>query len=108
MNTENKYHYNYGNKLNSSAQLYYKFRIKNVFSIAPNAGVTFEQSKKDVDSKFPVDISGGRLLTGSLGLEAAFKKIALGGNWQAPLSQNLANGFVRSNNRLMVHVSFVL
>lgn len=108
INTANKYHYNYGNKLNASAQLYYKFRIKDKFTLAPNAGIMYEHSKKDIDNKFLVDISGGDLMTGTLGVETSYKKISIGGNWQSPLSQKLANGFVRSNNRMMVHVSFVL
>jgi len=108
INTANKYNYNYGNKLNASAQLYYKFRIKNKFTLAPNAGMMYEHSKKDIDNKFIVDISGGDLMTGTLGLETSYKKISIGGNWQSPLSQKLANGFVRANNRMMAHVSFVL
>lgn len=108
INTENKYHYRYGNKFNTSAQAYYKFRIKNTVMIAPNAGIMYETSQKDLDNKFAVDVSGGNLLTGALGIETAYKKISVGANWQTPLSQNLANGFAKANNRMMVHVSFIL
>lgn len=108
MNTANKYDYSYGNKLNTTAQLYFKFRVKNKFTIAPNTGITYENSKKDIDNQILVDVSGGNLLLGTLGVETTFKKISLGGNWQAPLSQNLANGFVKANNRVMLHVSFLL
>lgn len=108
MNTENKYHYNYGNKLNGTAQLYYKWKIKNKFTASPNLGIAYENSKKDIDSKIMVDVSGGSLLLGSLGAEITTKKVSLGGNWQTPLSQNLANGFVKSNNRVMLHISFML
>jgi hypothetical protein len=108
INTANKYDYGYGHKLNTAAQLYYKFRVKNKFTIAPNAGVNYENSKKDIDNKIKVDVSGGNLLLGTLGAETTFKKISFGGNWQMPLSQNLANGFVKANNRVMVHVSFML
>lgn len=108
MNTANKYDYSYGNKFSAATQLYYKWRIKNKFTIAPNAGVSYENSKKDIDSKIVADISGGRLLLGTLGFETTFKKIALGANWQTPLTQNLANGTVKANNRMMLHVSFLL
>lgn len=108
INTSNKYDYSYGNKLNTTAQLYYKFRIKNKFTIAPNAGVTYENSKKDIDNKIMVDVSGGDLLLGTLGVESTFKKISFGGNWQTPLSQNLANRFVKANSRVMLHISFLL
>ncbi len=108
MNTANKYHYNYGNKLNTSAQLYFKFNIKNKVTIAPNAGVSYEISKHDIDNKFIVDITGGRLLSGTLGVETALRKITIGANWQTPLSQRLANGFVKAKNRMMAHISFIL
>jgi hypothetical protein len=107
INTANKYQYNYGNKLNSTAQLYYKFRVKNKCTLAPNAGIMYERSKKDIDNKIAVDVSGGNLLVGSLGIETSFKKIAVGASWQAPLAQNLANGFVKANNRAMLHLSFL-
>ncbi|MFT3909221.1 MAG: transporter [Ferruginibacter sp.] len=106
MNTANKYDYNYGNKLSVGTQLYYKYRIKNKLLLAPNAGLLFENAAKDIDRKFDVDISGGRILCGSIGLETGFRKIAIGANWQTPLSQNLANGFVKAGNRCMLHVSF--
>lgn len=108
INTANKYDCNYGNKLNTTAQLYYKLRVKNKFTFAPNAGVTYENSKKDIDNKIVVDVSGGNLLLGTFGIETSFKKISLGANCQTPLSQNLANGFVKANNRMMLHVSFLL
>ena len=77
-------------------------------TVAPNAGVQFENSGHDVDNHLSADISGGRLLSGTLGLETSFKKISVGANWQTPISQSLANGIVRANDRMMVHVSFLL
>lgn len=108
MNTANKYKYNYGNKLNISAQGYYKLMQKNAFSISPNAGIMYEQSKKDIDNKIRVDMSGGKLLLGTIGAEATYGKILLGGNWQTPLSQQLASGFVKANGRMMIHLSVLL
>lgn len=108
MNSANKYKYNYGNKLSTSAQFYYKWRVKNQVTLAPNAGMMFESARKDIDNKIKVDVSGGRLLLGTIGLESSFKKVSLGAVWQKPLSQNLANGIVKANSRVMVHVSFSL
>jgi hypothetical protein len=108
MNSDNKYDYNYGNKVNSSAQLYYKFRVKEKLTIAPNAGMVYENSKKDIDNKIMVDVSGGNLLQGSLGVETAVKKLSIGASWQTPLSQDLADGFVKTNSRVMLHISFIL
>jgi hypothetical protein len=108
MNTANKYGYNYGNKLNATAQLYYKFKLSQNLTLAPNTGVVYEMSKKDIDNTIPVDISGGNLLQGSVGVETVMKKVSIGANWQTPLAQNLANNVVRANNKIMIHFSLAL
>ncbi len=108
INTANKEDYLYGNKLNVNTQAYYKINIKKKLTIAPNAGVQYETAQSDTDNKFDVAISGGDLLLGTAGIETNVKKIAIGANWQTPLSQSLANGFVKANNRMMVHLSFML
>ena len=105
MNSSNSHHYQYGNKLSNTAQLYYKFRPQHNLSIAPNTGIVYEKADEDFNTGFNVDISGGRVVLGSIGMEAAFNKLSVGGSWQTPISQNLANGFVQTNNRLMLHVS---
>jgi hypothetical protein len=108
VNTVNKYEYRYGNKFSINAQPYYKFRTKSGITLAPNAGVQYETGQKDLDHSYTVDISGGNLLLGTVGIETSYKKIALGANWQTPLSQNLANGIIKANNRLMIHVAILL
>jgi len=106
-NGTNQYRYSYGNKLNFTAQLYYKMKLGNI-TLAPNAGIQFEKAQKDIDNHFEVDLSGGKLLLGTVGVESNIKRVAIGANWQTPFSQNLAGGFVKANNRMMVHVSFAL
>lgn len=108
INTANKYDYTYGNKFNLSSQIYYKFRFFEKFTVAPNAGVLYETANKDMDSKYHADVSGGSILMGTLGIETSFSKISIGANWQSPLSQNLAEGFVKAGNRVMVHLSVSL
>ncbi len=107
INTTNKYDYTYGNKLSLTTQFYQKIKIGNI-ALAPNAGLQFESGKKDTDNHFKVDLSGGNVLMGTIGLETSFKTIAIGANWQTPFSQNMAGGFVKANNRMMVHVAFAL
>lgn len=107
INTTNQQSYRYGNKFNVNVQVYYKFRIKNAVTLAPNTGILFEKAELDKDHSYTVDVSGGRVLLGTVGLEAAYRKIAIGANWQSPMSQDLAGGFVKANNRGMVHISFM-
>jgi len=108
INTANKYDYTYGNKFSSSAQAYYKFRLKDIVTIAPNAGVVYEKAQKDEDKEFAVDISGGNLFLTTVGMETTFKKFSVGGSWQKTISQNLANGIIKANNRVMVHLAVIL
>ena len=108
INTVNKYSYRYGNKFSLSTQAYYKFRLADKISIAPNAGIQYENAAKDMDGRYRADISGGRILLATVGAEAVFNKVIVGANYQLPLSQRLAGGFVKANNRWMIHVSFSL
>lgn len=107
INTLNKEDYRYGNKLSSSLQLYYKFRIMDRATLAPNIGLVAETAAKDIFEGYAEDMSGGNFLAGSLGTELAFKNISLGGNFQLPVSQKLAGGFVKAGNRAMLHVAII-
>ena len=108
INTANQYDYRYGNKFSLNSQVYYKFLIKNKVTIAPNAGVQYERSDEDLDKGLSVSASGGNLLLGTVGVETSFSKFAIGANVQTPFFQNLANGIVGANNRMMVHVAIAL
>ncbi len=105
INTTNQYDYYYGNRFSSTAQLYYKFRIKNKFMIAPNAGISYENSAKDFDGGYSSRNTGGTALFSSFGAELTYKKMALGGNWQPVINQNLGEGVVETGNRAMLHLS---
>jgi hypothetical protein len=104
--TTNKEQYAYGNKLNISTQVYHKFRIGNSITLAPNVGALYENAVKDLDNQVVVDVSGGNILMGTLGLETVIKKITFGANWQTPIYQNLAGKQVIAKDRAMIHVSF--
>jgi len=105
--TANKYDYQYGNKFTLNAQAYYKLRIKKV-TLSPNAGAQYEKAESDMDESFTVNASGGYIWLGTVGLEAAFGKMAIGANFQTPVAQQLAKGIVSANNRVMVHFAFAL
>lgn len=108
MNTANKHDYRYGNKLNIHTQLYHKFRLNKRSSISPSAGMLFENSKRDREDKYPMDISGGQIWMGTIGSEFSYKKIMAGFNWQTALQQELASGMVKSGDKWMLHVAIAL
>lgn len=106
MNTENKYAYRYGNKFTGNMLAYYKFRVLQKVTIAPNAGVLYETAAKDVESKkYEVDVSGGYSLSAVAGVEVALKNVSFGANYQNVRSQDLAGGRAYAGNRVMVHMS---
>lgn len=108
INTANRYDYQYGNKFSLATQLYHKWRVKNKYSIAPNAGLSYETAKRDLNHEVKTDVSGGHLVLAGGGCEISMGKWAVGANFQLPVQQNLANGFVKAGNRGMLHVSIVL
>lgn len=108
LNSANNSNYQYGNKFSWAAQFYYKFRIKDVLTLAPNIGCAYENGQNDKNGKLTVDASGGSISFASLGTEINFRKIAIGGSWQTPITQDLAKGFVRSQNKAMLHFSVLL
>ncbi len=107
INTANNSNYRYGNKFMLSLQGYHKFRILNKITLAPNAGIVYELADKDIDAGYKVGITGGNILLGTVGAEINFNRIAVGGNFQLPLSQHLAGGFAKAGNRSMFHVAFM-
>jgi hypothetical protein len=108
INTVNKYAYEYGNKFNINAQAYYKFSIKPKVTVVPNIGIQFENFQRNIDNGDWVEASGGNLMMATIGIETNFKTIAIGGNFQTPLQQNLGQGIIKANNTFMVQVSVIL
>lgn len=107
INTANKYDYRYANKFTANALLYYKFNIKNQVRIAPNAGIIYETQPKDVVyGQYDVAQSGGYSTTAVAGVEVNIGRISLGGNYQTPMGQQLADGRAKAGDRFMTHISY--
>lgn len=108
INTQNKEEYRYANKFATNVLAYYKFALKkDKIKISPNIGVMVDVQPKDVIyGKYNVDQSGGYSLAAIVGAEINLKKFSFGGNYQLPVSQNLADHRVKSGNRFLVHFSY--
>lgn len=107
INTANGYNYQYGNKLTLNWLAYYKLRVNKKIGIAPNAGLLWESSAKDINQNGnKVFESGGQSLMGTLGAEISFGNFGIGGNFQAPIHQNLAGGTVQGKNRALIQVTW--
>ena len=108
INTVNKDDYEYGNKFNINAQAYYKFSIKHNVAVMPGISIQFENFQRSMDNHEWVEGSSGNLMTGTIGVQTNFKTIAIGGNFQTPLQQNVGKGIIKFNNTWMVQLSFIL
>ena len=107
MNTQNKSAYQYGNKLTANMLLYYKFKVGEMMSVAPNTGILYETSAKDISrSNVKVDLSGGYSTLYTLGAEFRVRRVNIGGNYQHVLAQSLGAGVVQAGSRWMMHVSY--
>ncbi len=107
-NTKNRDNYRYGDKFSVALQVYHKFRVLKAITVAPNAGVLYDVAQKDFDDRYVADISGGKVLMATAGLEARLNRLSIGSSIQHPVSQRLAAGSVEAGGRAMVHVSFIL
>ncbi|RAJ87954.1 hypothetical protein CLV59_101719 [Chitinophaga dinghuensis] len=105
MNTTNHYDYRYGNKFTANILAYYKFRVREKLTLAPDAGVLYEAAAKDLDAGMQMDISGGHTLMGTVGAEVTMGKISIGGNFQPVINQSLAEMRVKAGNRMMIHTT---
>ena len=105
INTVNRYGYQYGNKFTFNMLAYYKFNVKNAFTIAPNAGILYDHAAQDINKSYRVRESGGYSMMGTIGAEISYGKLGFGGNFQTPVSQHLAAGTVHAGNRIMMHIS---
>ncbi|HMH31999.1 MAG TPA: hypothetical protein VK543_03160 [Puia sp.] len=106
VNTANSADYKYGNKLTASSIGYYRFRFHGM-AAAPNIGVVYENTEANALNKQRVEFTGGYVVSGLVGVEFSFNKVAVGFNEQGPIGQHYAGGQTRMQLRGMGHVSFV-
>lgn len=103
----NKDHFQFGNKFSASSFVSYGFNSKTTM-ISPNLGLLYEKTAESKMQNSKVDLTGGSLLQGALGIEFGFNKVSIGANVQLPVAQNFAEEQTRQKVKSMMHVSFLL
>ncbi|MEA5460839.1 hypothetical protein VB796_17400 [Arcicella sp. LKC2W] len=108
MNSQNANEYRFGNRINSNISVIRFVNINPNLMLIPNIGFAYENAAYDVDRGIQNTRTGGEALLGSFGLESYHKKISAGINYQSPITQNLANGELKTNSRLNVHFTIMI
>jgi hypothetical protein len=74
----------------------------------PYTGIYFEQSALDTRNNEKIKETGGYLLASNVGMDIYWnQKLNIGVNYQIPLSQDLAHGEIRANNRVVFQASWL-
>ncbi|MCU0437185.1 MAG: hypothetical protein MUC49_04675 [Raineya sp.] len=108
INTNNAKNYRFGNKISGNSNVFYIRKISKHLSLMPYAGIYFEQSALDTRNKEKIKETGGDLLASNAGMDVYWnQKLNIGVNYQIPLSQNLAHGEIRANNRVVLQASWL-
>lgn len=105
-NSINKDDYHYGNKLMANTTFYYKIALRANMRIAPNLGIAYENQQHDRTMGYKIEETGGNILNGTIGAEVNLNRVSFGVTYQNPLSQNLAQGRIKADNKFLAHVSF--
>lgn len=99
--------YRFGNRFYGSANLFYWQNIGQV-AVLPSAGAYFEKASPDSFHSAEFTQNGGGAFFGNIGLNIYYKKIALGGSLQKPISYHQhAEHLTKNNNRASVNISFM-
>ena len=105
VNSENKEEYKFGNKLTAGSFAYYVLPVKSVM-ISPNIGLLYQHTEASQLQGSKVDLTGGKILEGSVGAEISLNRIAVGLSAQLPLAQNFAENQTKEKVKGVAHVSF--
>ncbi len=71
----------------------------------PNLGIYVEDSQTNKQFKQVIENTGGTATFASGGVEAYYKKLSMGFNYQTPVAQNLADGHSKAHDKVTVHVT---
>lgn len=105
-NTTNRNDYRFGNRYNTAAYLFYVQKIKKL-TLMPSAGIYYEHADRDVRRHIYQNGTGGYAAFRTVGLDAYFKSVAIGANYQHPFAQSVADTQAHNRERWIVNFTFM-
>ncbi|MBK8847392.1 MAG: hypothetical protein IPO27_12940 [Bacteroidetes bacterium] len=105
--TINSESFQYGNKLNANAIVYYQFNV-NKMQLNPSTGVFVEQAGKDWNENYYISNSGGTITYAHAALDFYFNKISINTAFQLPVSQTLNMPQPEMKFRIITGISVAL
>ena len=106
INTKGKNDYQFGNRYNVSANLFYWQNFGGV-AVLPSAGVYYENAQPDQYFDSHKMQGGGSAWFGNVGVNAYYKRVAVGGTFQKPLGHHADEHITESNSRSMVNIMYL-
>lgn len=107
LTTENSEHFQFGNRFNANATVYYQCAVKNTL-LYPNLGTYFEQAGKDWNENYYLSNSGGTIVYAHAGLDVYFNKLSLSAALQLPVNQTLNTPQPEMKYRLITGISYAI
>lgn len=107
INQTNKNGYRFANRLTNSLIL---FRTTHAgsFTFMPNVGLFSEMAKQDIRNGERNSFTGGIMSNASAGVEAYYKKTAVGFSYQIPVYQTVADRELLLKKQFSVHITKLL
>lgn len=102
--TEGAQNYQAGNSFNAYAVYFLQFQVGDKVLLAPNAGLYYEASEKDLWNDLKQDLTGGNVTFAQVGLDFNITQTTLSLVYQQPISQNLNGNQIMHSSRLSVGV----
>lgn len=102
INTANSNAYKFGNRLGMSILGYHTLTGKG-YSVLPLAGARIETYAKDFqnfDKRWRDDLTGGRVVFATFGLQAFYKRIGFNANYSLPLAQAYSDNMVSAGRKM--------
>ncbi len=105
-NTKNAESYRFGDQTYGTAELFRTFEIGKL-NLMPSAGIYAEHTEHGRQNGAVLDITGGTIVNGTVGLSLFAEKWMVGINGQTPIHQKSASGHVFLRDRFQVQLGFL-